>query len=450
MSIVECLLIKNGYIITVDGEFTIYPNGAMFVEGNIIKDIGKTSDLENKYKDRSCHVIDASDQAVLPGLINTHMHSGLIRGTAEDLPVFEWLRKHVDPKHRALEAEDAYIAASLCYAESLKAGTTCVLDMYRFMDKCAEAAEETGIRAILAPYVADAAGYDYFETLEGNTKLIETKHLSANGRIHIWYGLEHLTYCTEKAYHYVSEHAKYYNVGIHTHGEESLKMFNLIHSSYNNFPVEVFWKRGILGEKTVLAHCVWLMPVEIEILKDTGTSVAHCPVSNMKLASGVAPITDLLDAGIVVGLGTDGIKENNNLDMLEEMKFASLLQKVHRLDATVMKALDTLKLATINGARALGLDHQIGSLEIGKKADFILIDMRSLHLTPLLEKGDYSNVVPNIVFSACGRDVSTVVVDGKLLLKEGRLTMVNESEIRKNANLKTDALLLRRKNYIPK
>lgn len=442
------ILIKNGYVVTVDRDFTIYPKGAVYVENGRILEVGESETLVQKYQDRAVEIIDATGKAVIPGLINTHLHSGLIRGTAEDLPLWEWITKHVDPKHKVLTAEDAYVASSLCYGESLLAGTTCVVDMYRFMDRCADAAEETGIRAVLVPYVADRPQYNYFETIEDNIRLVEERHGSANGRIQVWFGLEHLVYCTEEAYHRVAELAEKYGVGIHTHGEESIDMAQRISRKYGCSPIRLFYNRGILGPKTLLAHCVWLTPAEIELLAVTGTSVAHCPVSNMKLASGVAPIPALLAKGVKVGLATDGVKENNNLDLFEEMKFASLLQKVHHLNAELMPAEETLRLATIYGAKAIGLDHEIGSLEAGKKADIVLVNLRRLHMAPLLEE-DHANIVANLVFSANGADVDTVLVDGKMVVEGHKLLTVDEDMLIDRATEATKALIERRRPFVP-
>jgi|CZCA01.1.fsa_nt_gi 5-methylthioadenosine/S-adenosylhomocysteine deaminase len=440
------LLIKNGLVVTVDSEFNIYPSGAVYIEDDRIIEVNNSAALEQKYPD--AQIINAEGKAVLPGLINTHLHSGLIRGTAEDLPLWEWIAKHVDPKHKVLTDEDAYVASSLCYGESLLAGTTCVVDMYRFMGRCADAAEETGIRAILVPYVADRPNYPYFDTIEENIRLVEERHGSANGRIHVWFGLEHLVYCSEEAYHRVADLAAKYEVGIHTHGEESIDMTQRIAAKYGCSPIRLFYNRGILGPKTLLAHCVWLTPIEMEILAKTGTSVAHCPISNMKLASGVAPVPAYLAKGINVGLATDGVKENNNLDLFEEMKFASLLQKVHHLDATLMPAEETLRLATIYGAKAIGLDHEIGSLEVGKKADIVLVNIRRPHMAPLLYD-DYFNIVANLVFSANGADVDTVLVDGEIVVEDHKLVNVDEDFLIDRATQITEDLIERRRPFVP-
>ena len=379
-------LIRHGIIITVDENDTIYEDGALLIRGDRIADIGSDRELADKYSSVEA-VIDASRKAVIPGLINTHIHSGLIRGTAEDLTLFEWLSKHVDPMHKALREEEAYGAARLCYAEGLKSGTTCMMDMYRYMHRCADAAEELGNRVVLAPYVADKPGYDYFETMESNERLIRERNNTASGRIKVWVGLEHLVYCTQDAFKEAVRLAEKYDTGIHTHGEESFEMALRLTHHYGRRPTRVFFNYGILGPRAVLAHCVQVTPEEIDIIARTGTGVAHCPCSNMKLASGAAPIPAFLERGVNVGLGTDGVKENNNLDIFEEMKFASLMQKLHRLNATSMDANTTFRMATIGGARALGMDDEIGSLEVGKKADLVLVNLKALHTTPIMEIG---------------------------------------------------------------
>ena len=439
-------LITHGYVITVNKSFAIYKDGAVAYEGDRILDIGDSEDLEKKYE--GAKRFDAKGMAVMPGLINTHLHSGLIRGTAEDMPVFEWLALHVDPAHKVLTADDAEIASKVCYSESLLAGTTTVVDMYRYMHRCADSAEETGIRAIMAPYVGDRPGYDYFEKIDDNEILFKERNNSADGRVKVWFGLEHIAYCSEDAYRRVAKLAEKYDTGIHTHGEESITMVNMIKKKYGCDPIKLFYDRGILGPKTLIAHCCWINPYEIEILRATGTSIAHCPISNMKLASGICPVTDSLRAGVAVGVASDGIKENNSVDLFEEMKFASLLQKLGRLDASVMTAEETIKLATIYGARAVGMEDEIGSLEIGKKADIIMVDLRKLHLSPYLTN-DYANIVANLAFSANGADVDTVIVNGDTRVLHRKLLTEDIDALMERYTAATEALIERRRPYVP-
>jgi len=443
----ETLLFIHATVVTMNEQNDLLIDGAVFIDKGRIQDIGKTEDLLRKYQ--NIETLDLSGQVLMPGLINLHLHSGLTRGTAEDLEVFEWLTRHVDPKHRVLLEDDAYAAASLSYAEGVKSGTTTVLDMYRYVHRCIQAADEVGIRAVYAPYVADRPQYNYFETLETNIDLLNNYQNSCNGRVKIWVGLEHLSYCTKEAYYEAARIAEKYDTGIHTHGEESFEMSRKVKEKYGRWPIEVFYDRGILGPKTILAHCVWVEPSELEILASTKTSVAHCLVSNLKLASGIAPIHQMQSAGITVGIGTDGVKENNNLDLMEEMKYVPLLQKVKHLDATIMPAEKVLRMATIDAAKALGLDQEIGSVECGKKADLIVIDFRRLHLTPVLTEF-YQNIFSNLVYAAQGSDVQHVFVDGTWVMKNRQLQRVNEEIIRIQAQQHAEQLIIRRESVIPK
>lgn len=436
----DTTLIQNGIVVPVDGQQTVYSDGAVLVDGNRIVAVGDTEELTANHRiDRT---VDAGGCAVVPGLVNLHLHSGFIRGLAEDMAVFEWLNEHVDPTHEALEREEARVAYELCYAEMARAGITTAMDMYRFMDEAADVASEYGLRVTLVPYVADE--YDYFETVEDNRRLVERRHGDADGRIRVWFGLEHLTYCTEEAYYTVAEYAEKYGVGIHTHGEESKEMHDRLTEEYGHPPVVEFDERGILGPQTVLAHTCWLDDIERELITETGTSIAHCPVSNMKLASGVAPVDDMLDRGVAVGLGGDGIKENNRIDVIQEMKQAALLQKVDQLDPTVLPAERALRMATIEGARALGLDDEIGSLETGKRADITVVDLETLHMSPVLQDSQYQNVVPNLVHAAQPADVESVMVDGEWVVRDGTFRPADRADLLERHERATREVLRRR------
>ncbi|MFQ5692380.1 MAG: amidohydrolase family protein [Nitrospinota bacterium] len=440
-------LIKGRFVLTVDPEDRVIENGGVLVRGDRIEAVGDAEALQKGHPE--AEVVEAGRHAVLPGLVNLHMHSGLIRGTAEDLPVFEWLYKFIDPMHRALSEDEAAAAARLSYAESLKAGTTCVLDMYRYMHRAAEAAERLGLRANLAPYVADRPGYEYFESLEDNRRLVESHHGAADGRVRVWLGLEHLTYSTDEAYKKVAAWSEKYDVGIHTHSNESLAMAQTVERKLGKREVELLYDRGILGEKTILAHCVWLSEPEMALVAETGTRVAHCPISNLKLASGVAPVPEMHRHGIIVGIGSDGVKENNSLELWDEMKVASIIQKGYRMDPTLATAPTLLRMATIDGARALGLGDDIGSLEPGKKADVVLVNLHRLHTVPVMG-GAFYNVSHNLVYACRGSDVEHVMVDGKWVVRNGSLVNADEDEIIEESTAAARSLLERRKRFVPK
>lgn len=422
----------------------MFDPGSVLLEGDSIVAVGPVDQLDADPRVVGAEVVDATDHAVIPGLHNCHLHSGLLRGTAESMSLWDWLEAYVDPAHKALTPEIAEAASYLAYTEGLRFGTVSVLDMWRFMEGSATAATDIGIRATLAPYVADLDGYDYFETLETNLALLKTHREAAGGRVRSWVGLEHLFYCSPHAFRRAAEMAAEYDTGIHTHSSESIWEVQESLKRFGRRPIEEFYNRGILGDRTVVAHCVWLDDREIELLAKTGTSVAHCPCSNMKLSSGPARIRDLRSAGVTVGLGSDGEKENNNLDMVEEMKFASLLQKVSTLDPTTGDPWEILDIATLSGARALGLDAISGSLEVGKRADVVMVDLRGLHTTPLLHGRDF-NAPAHLVFSCSGADVTDVWVDGRRLVADGQVRSVDVGTVRSRAQDAAEELFERRR-----
>jgi len=436
-------LLRNGIVLPMTGARTYLDPGSVLIESTTIVAVGSVEDLDADPRSAGAQVVDVAGHVVLPGLHNCHLHSGLLRGTAESMSLWDWLKAYVDPAHKALTAEIAEAASLHCYAESLLAGTVSVMDMWRFMEGSAAAATTLGLRATLVPYVADLAGYDYFESIETNRKLLESHRSAAEGRVRAWVGLEHLFYCSPQAFRAAADLAVEFDTGIHTHSSESIWEVQESLKQFGRRPIEEFYNRGILGDRTVVAHCVWLDDREIELLARTGTSVAHCPCSNMKLSSGAARIADLRARGVQVGLGSDGEKENNNLDLIEEMKFASLLQKVSTLDPTSGDPWDVLAMATIDGARALGLDDVSGSLEPGKRADLITIDLGGLHTTPVLHGTDF-NAAAHVVFSASGRDVRNVFVDGHRVVADGVPTTFDVASVRSRAQAAAEELFQRR------
>ena len=440
---VAATLIRNGVVFPMSSPRAVWDPGSVLIEDGLIVDVGPVDVIDAHHRAVGAEVVDASGHAVLPGLHNCHLHSGLLRGTAESLSLWDWLKAYVDPAHRALTPEIAEVASRLCYAESVLAGTTSVMDMWRFMEGSASAAATIGIRATLVPYVADVEGFDYFESIESNRRLLERTRSSADGRVRSWVGLEHLFYCTPDAFREAVKLADEFDTGIHTHSSESIWEVQESLKRFGSRPIEEMFNRGVLSDRTVIAHCVWLDDREIALLAQTGTAVAHCPCSNMKLSSGAARIGALRQAGVTVGLGSDGEKENNNLDLLEEMKFASLLQKVSTLDPTTGDPWDILAMATIDGATALGLDGITGSLEAGKRADVISVALDGLHTTPVLHGNDF-NVAAHLVFSASGRDVSDVWVDGRRLVDRGKPTTFDIGAVREVAQAAASELFARR------
>jgi len=415
-------------IVTMAPGNKVIEDGAVLVDHDRITKVGTRRDLERE-AEGAVHR-DLRHHLLMPGLINTHCHSGLLRGTAEGLPVWDWLKTYINPMHRVLNAAEAEAAAFLCYAESVLCGTTTLVDMWRFMDGSAHAASAIGNRLVMVPYVGAHPDYNFFDSLDDNEAIIERWHGRADGRIHAWVGLEHLLYTDEPGRRRAADMARRHKTGLHTHIAEAELEAEATQKLFGCRPVKALEQLGLLeSEKTLLAHCIWLDDADIALIANRRIGVAHNPVSNMKLASGAARVVDLLAAGVAVGLGTDGEKENNNFDMFEEMKTASLLAKFSRLDATSLDAWEVLRMATIGGARCLGLDEDIGSLEVGKKADLIAIRCDTPRMTPLFPSGRHTNIHHNLVHAVRGSDVALTMIDGKIIVQDRILKTASLSDI---------------------
>jgi 5-methylthioadenosine/S-adenosylhomocysteine deaminase len=436
-------LVRNGIVLPMTARSVALDPGSVLIDGTGIVAVGPVAAVDSHPLAATAEVVDATGHAVIPGLHNCHLHSGLLRGTAESMSLWDWLKTYVDPAHKALTPDIASAASLQCYAESVLAGTTSVMDMWRYMEGSADAAGAVGIRATLVPYVADAEGFDYFETIESNRRLLESHRTAADGRVRTWVGLEHLFYCTPSAFRAAVALADEFDTGIHTHSSETVWEVEESLKRFGRRPIEEMFHRGVLSERTVVAHCVWLDDDEISRLAETGTAVAHCPCSNMKLSSGPARIGPMRSAGVTVGLGSDGEKENNNLDLIEEMKFASLLQKVSTLDPTTGDPWDVLAMATVDGATALGLGDVTGSLAPGRRADVITVALGGLHTTPVLHGADF-NVAAHLVFSASGHDVRDVWVDGRRLVAGGQPVTFDVDAVRATAQAAAEELFARR------
>lgn len=428
------ILLRDGYIITMDAQRRVFKRGSVAIEGDRISAVGK------EVRERADVVIDAGGKAVLPGVINAHTHLSmtLLRGVADDMPLMEWLENKVWPIERNLKGQDCYAGALLGCLEMIKSGTTCFADQYFFMEDVASAVEEAGIRGVLSYGIIERDDPERRRSeLQAGEKLVKEYHGTANGRILTMFG-PHASYtCSPECLMQVKELARKYEVGIHTHISESRDEVERVAKKYGRRPVEHLDAIGFLGPEVLAAHCVWLTEQEISILRKRGVKPVHSPVSNMKTASGVAPVPEMLAAGIPVALGTDGAASNNALDMFSEMKFAALLNKVHKLDPTAVPAQAVLEMATINGAIALGMQDEIGSLEVGKKADVLLVDLKRPHFVPL------HNVISHLVYNAVGSDVDTVIVDGEIVMRERKVLTVDEDKVLEGAQKASDDLLAR-------
>lgn len=433
--------ITNAIVYCVDPAFRCLDPGTVVFRDGIITAVGPTASTEVP---ADADVIDGGGRlAVLPGLIDVHSHSSMLKGYSEHAQLMDWLPEY-QREHQVLTEDDAYFGCLVSYMEALKGGTTTVMDMYRFMHKGAQAAGDLGMRVHLVPYAADHPTKLFFETLETSEQLIRDHHDTQDGRVKVWLGLEHITYCSEPMFRRVRELADQYGVNIHAHTSEQQEEVETVVELFGQRPVLAFAERGILKPGSVLAHCVWMDDAEIAVLAETGTGVAHCPISNMKLASGAAPLRRFRDAGIGLGLGTDGGISNNSLSMWEMMKTGALLQMVTHLDATAVSAREAIELATIEGARLLGIDREVGSIEVGKQADLIAVDVWQPHLLPIARAEGHDPLVWNLVFAGRASDVRDVWVQGRQVLADGELTLLDEASALEEIHDRTTGLLARR------
>jgi 5-methylthioadenosine/S-adenosylhomocysteine deaminase len=420
------LLIKNALVITMESPESIYPDGIVAVEGNRIVHAGEKEKLQAGFLPEK--VIDGTGMIALPGFVNCHTHAAmtLFRGYADDLPLMEWLQKKIWPAEAGLQKEDIYWGTLLCCLEMIRSGTTTFADMYFHMEQAALAVEKSGLRASLARGMVgalSAPGFGEPPPLEQNLEFARKWHGAAGGRITVMLG-PHAPYtCPPDFLKKVIEAARKHNLGIHIHLAETVQEVIDIRSRYGKTPVRLMYDLGMFEAPVLAAHCVHLDEEEVEILAAHKVGVAHNPQSNLKLASGIAPVAKLLAAGAVVGLGTDGAASNNNLDMLEEMRTAALLQKAVAGDPRVLPAYTALAMATVNGAKALGLEREVGVLKPGYRADVILLNAHRPHLYPRHDP------VAHLVYSASGGDVATVLVDGEILMENGKVLTVDEEEI---------------------
>ena len=419
------ILIRNAVVVTVNPDFEIIENGAVAIKDGRIDSVGSDG-AGNPAGAR--HVIDACGGIVMPGLVNTHTHlpMSLFRGLADDLALDKWLTSHIFPAEAAHVHPDTVQAATLLScAEMLLSGTTACCDGYFYENFVAEAVAKAGIRALLGQGVIDFPAPDCPDP----EKNIDTAHAfvdqwkSKNARI-IPSIFCHSPYtCSAKTLQRAKQAADKAGVIFQIHVAETRNESENAGIGQNRSVAAYLADLGVLGPNTLASHCVWLSSEDIVIFQETGTKVSHNPESNMKLASGIAPVPAMLAAGICAGLGTDGCASNNNLDMFETMGFAAKLHKAAAMDPTVMDAETVVRMATIQGAESLGLGQLIGSVEPGKAADLIVIDTRQTHLCPLYHPESH------LVYAVRGADVSHVLVDGQLLVERGRLVHMDVTAV---------------------
>jgi 5-methylthioadenosine/S-adenosylhomocysteine deaminase len=417
------LLVVGGTVLTLDDANAILPGGAVAVSGGRIAAVGPAEDFADAGADRT---IDARGGLILPGLVNAHTHAAmtLFRGLADDLPLMTWLREHIFPAEARLDADRVHRGALLACAEMIRSGTTCFCDMYLFEDSVARAAREAGLRAVVGEVLYDFPSPNYGPIEAGFEYVVGMMDRWAGDPL-IRVAVEpHSPYlCAPDLLTRAAELARDRDARLVIHLSETAAEVEQTRERYGRTPAEHLEALGVLGPNLVAPHCVHLTPDDIARLAEHGAKVAHNPESNMKLASGVAPVPELLRAGVCVGLGTDGCASNNDLDLFREMDTAAKLHKVHTLDPTVLDARTVLRMATIDAARALGLDAETGSLEAGKRADLIVVDLNRPHLTPMHHPESH------LVYAVRGSDVVATVVEGRVLMADRRLETLDEAEV---------------------
>jgi 5-methylthioadenosine/S-adenosylhomocysteine deaminase len=418
------ILISGGTVVTVNRDMVVIEDGAIAVRNGIIVAVGKRNVIGGRFKAKI--TIDAVGKIVMPGLVNTHTHSAMVlfRGYADDLPLMQWLKEHIWPAEaKFINRENVRIASRLAIAEMIRCGTTTFDDMYFFEDDVAQVAKEANIRVVVGETLFDGptpnsktpeAGLEYTEELI--KKYIADPLVTVAVAPHAPYT------CSTELLKKAANLSKKYNSPLHIHLAETKDEVDNIVERYKMRPVAYLDSLGLLTDRTIAAHSIQVTDKELELLAARKTGVAHNPQSNMKLAEGVAPVPQMLASKVKVGLGTDGAASNNDLNMFEEMKACALLHKGHTGMPTVLDARTVLRMATINGAEVLGLQDKIGSLEEGKEADIIMVDIDQPHLVP------FYNVYSLLVYAADGADVDTVMVAGKVVMRNKKLLTIDEKK----------------------
>lgn len=471
------VLYTNAIIITVDKQRRVLRNGFILVLGNRISAIDSTSQIKDLVLPPDTRQVDLQRKIVIPGLINGHVHliQSLMRGLGEDLALHDWASCAIWPLEVAYDGDDGYVAARLTMTEMLKSGTTCFLEPMlpasAGFDNICRAVEETGIRACLVrrpisgpskkqpianyepqgklvkgPKSDPGAGIADARDKQADQMSIESvvtahnrHHGTCNDRLHVWFATETPRGADEAGFAAIGKASLDHNIRLTMHLSEAAKDFEMIRESYHATPGEFCRNVHAAGPHVVLGHMVHLDPaVDFEILGKSGTHIAHNPSSNAKLADGIAPIPELLASGVNVCIGSDGGPCNNAHDLFRDMHLAGIIHKGRLQDASVLPSEQVIEMATINGARALGLEKELGSLEVGKKADFVVVNTGGLHAAPFDEAavGEGGMHPATIVVHSCtGQDVDMVVLDGREVVRGGNLVEIDEDKVKSDARV---------------
>ncbi len=424
------LIVVGQTIVTMDADDTIIDNGAIAISDGVIIAIGRREEITNKYSARK--TIAGDDRVVLPGLVNGHSHAAmtLLRGVADDLALMDWLNNYIFPAEvEFVDAEFVRIGTELACWEMIRGGTTTFVDMYYYGDVVADVVDRCGMRAMVSATVIDQRSPDAENAIDSIRKGSEfiRRWQGKNSRITPIFG-PHANYTLNaEQLRATREAAIELGVPISIHMSESPFELQYSKDTFGMTSIEMYESIGFFDGPTIAAHVVWPTPAEILILAEREVGVIHNPTSNMKIASGISPVTDMLRAGVKVGIGTDGAASNNDLDLWEEMRLAAFLQKVEQMNPEVLPASTVLRMATSGGATAIGMGDEIGSLEVGKRADLIQVGFDDVHHIPTFD------VVSHLVYVTDEQDVETVIVDGKVLMEERKMLTLDTMRIAKEA-----------------
>jgi cytosine/adenosine deaminase-related metal-dependent hydrolase len=448
MDIMKRTIIKNAEVVTMDQNETI-THGDLLIEDDRIQSVGPI--MQPKPGD---YVIDGTGRTVIPGFIQTHIHlcQTLFRGKADDLELMDWLRKRIWPLEAAHDDESIYLSALLGIGELVAGGSTTIVDMetVHYTNEAFQAIAESGIRALSGKVMMDK-GNDVplglqektADSIRESVDLLEKWNGHDHGRIRYAFAPRFVISCTESLLTQVRDLAEHYDVFVHTHASENRGEIEIVERDTGMRNITYLDHIGLAGKRLILAHCIWLTEEEKTIIRNRGVHVSHCPGSNLKLASGIAQVPQMADMGINLGLGADGAPCNNNLDMFQEMRLAALIQKpVH--GPTAMNARQIFRMATIDGAKAVGLENEIGSLEVGKKADLAILNLNTFHCNPMFG----TDPISRIVYSAMSSDVETTIIDGRIVMEKRQMKTIDQTFVLKESEVAIKRVMKRASIHI--
>ena len=444
------ILIKNAYVVSMNEKREIYNNGSILIENDLIKAIGK---VDEKSLLDTVEIIDAKGKIVLPGLINTHVHLSqqLGRGMADDVDLLTWLRERVWPYESNFDYESSLISSTACCIEMIKSGVTTFLEAGgQYVEAMAEAVKNTGIRAALSKSVMDEGiglPTNWIKTadeeIQVQKELFDKYNNTADGRIKIWFGLRTIFNNSDDLIIKTKKIADDLNTGIHMHIAEIAAENDYVKTNRGNSTVEHLHKLGALGPNLLAVHTVWLTDREIDLFRLYDVKVSHNPAAAMKVVLGFARIPEMLEKGLSVSIGTDGAPSNNRMDMMREMYLTSLIHKGRTLNPKVVPAEQVLEMVTINGAKCALLEREIGSLEVGKKADLIILNPNTIHSLPLHDP------IANIVYTMSSENVESTMCNGKWLMKNREILVLNESNLIEQVKIKSEEIKAKAKIVLP-